>query len=68
MRLQPRSQGFSLTNKPLNQSIGGPFLTDISDHLPIFAVTSGYKGKALGTRLVRLLFYLSIIPSVLVAR
>ena len=31
------------TNEPLNQSISGLFLNDISDHLPIFAVISGYE-------------------------
>ena len=31
------------TNEQLNQSISGLFLNDISDHLPIFAVISGYE-------------------------
>ena len=31
------------TNEPLNQSISGLFLNDISDHLPIFAIISGYE-------------------------
>ena len=31
------------TNEPLNQSISSLFLIDISDHLPIFVVISGYE-------------------------
>ena len=31
------------TNEPLNQSISGLFLNDISDHLPIFAVIAEYE-------------------------
>ena len=31
------------TNEPLNQSISGLFLNDISDHLPIFPVIAEYE-------------------------
>ena len=31
------------TNEPLNQSLSGLFLNDISDHLPIFAVTAEHE-------------------------
>ena len=31
------------TNEPLNQSLSGLFLNDISDHLPIFAVIAEHE-------------------------
>ena len=31
------------SNEPLHQSISGLFLNDVSDHLPVFAVISGYE-------------------------
>ena len=31
------------TNEPLNKCISGLFLNDISDHLPIFAIISGFE-------------------------